>query len=83
MDFTPDTINQTLLTLVSNQTAFLRSFECLPPMWVFDKAPFEGMDEALKAEIIAEAEEEAKKTLYHDGSWYIDYVRIRFRAVKY
>jgi len=53
--------------------------------WVnmFDKAPFEGMDEALKDEIIAEAEAESKEKLYHDGSWYIDYVRIRFRAVKY
>ena len=53
--------------------------------WVnmFDKAPFEGMDEALKDEIIEEAEAESKEKLYHDGSWYIDYVRIRFRAVKY
>ena len=31
--------------------------------WVnmFDKAPFEGMDEALKDEIIEEAEAESKK----------------------
>ena len=50
---------------------------------MFDKAPFEGMDEGLKSEIIEEAEAETKEKLYHDGSWYIDYVRIRFRAVKY
>lgn len=49
---------------------------------MFDKAPFEGMDEALKDEIIAEAEAESKEKLYHDGSWYIDYVRIRFRSRK-
>ena len=33
--------------------------------------------------LIEEAEAESKEKLYHDGSWYIDYVRIRFRAVKY
>ena len=42
--------------------------------WVnmFDKAPFEGMDEALKDEIVAEAEAESKEKLYHDGSWYFE-----------
>ena len=44
---------------------------------------YPGYDEALKDQMIAEAEAESKEKLYHDGSWYIDYVRIRFRAVKY
>lgn len=52
--------------------------------WIrmFNKAPFEGMEEGLKNEIIDEAKNQVRPVLYHDGSWYIDYVRIRFRAVK-
>ena len=52
--------------------------------WIrmFDKAPFEGMDEALKEEIIAEAKEELYPVLRKDGRWFVDYTRIRFRARK-
>lgn len=52
--------------------------------WIrmFDKAPFEGVDEVLKEQIIREAEKMLRPVLYHDGCWYIDYVRIRIKAVK-
>ncbi len=52
--------------------------------WInmFVKVPFEGISAQLKDEIIWDAEAETKEALYHDGKWYIDYIRIRFRAVK-
>lgn len=52
--------------------------------WIrmFVKKPFEGMDEGLQAEICREAAERLKPTLYRDGTWYCDYVRLRCRAVK-
>ncbi len=52
--------------------------------WIhmFVKAPFDAMNAALQAEI----EQETKQLLYHklcqNGTWYIDYVRIRLRARK-
>lgn len=52
--------------------------------WIrmFDKAPFAGLTEALQEEIIREAEDALRPVLYHDGRWYVDYVRIRIKAVK-
>lgn len=52
--------------------------------WIemFVKKPFEGMSEAEKEEIVKEAEEQLRSVLCPDGTWFIDYVRIRFRAVK-
>lgn len=52
--------------------------------WIrmFDKAPFEGVEESLRESIIREAEEVLRPVLYRDGRWYIDYVRIRIKAVK-
>ena len=52
--------------------------------WInmFVTAPFKGISESQKEEIIQEAEKETREKLYRDGKWYIDYVRIRFRAVK-
>lgn len=53
--------------------------------WInmFVKTPFENMAEETKTEIIAETRELlAPKLLLEDGSWYIDYVRIRIRARK-
>lgn len=49
---------------------------------MFVKTPFEGISAQLKDEIIRDAENETREVLYYDGKWYIDYVRIRFRAVK-
>ena len=53
--------------------------------WIgmFVTAPFEGMDDALREAIVAEAESELRGTLQRaNGTWVIDYVRIRLRAVK-
>jgi len=52
--------------------------------WIrmFDKYPFEGIDDKTKDEIIAECEDATKPMLYEDGKWHVDYVRIRFRAEK-
>ena len=49
--------------------------------WIkmFVKTPFEGMDSALADEIINEANDILRPALFHDGRWYIDYVRIRIR----
>lgn len=52
--------------------------------WInmFDKAPFEGVEASVKAEILAEARELLRDKLYVDGKWIIDYVRIRMKARK-
>ena len=53
--------------------------------WIgmFVTAPFEGMDASLRGAIIAEAEDALRDTLQRkDGTWVIDYVRIRLRAVR-
>lgn len=52
--------------------------------WIrmFDVAPFEGIPADEAGEIIAEAQRRLERTLCHDGTWYIDYVRIRMRARK-
>lgn len=52
--------------------------------WIemFVRKPFEGMDEKIKSEVICEAVERLRDKLYIDGKWIVDYVRIRFRAVK-
>lgn len=52
--------------------------------WIrmFVKKPFEGMEEALKEEILSDTVSGLKKQLYLNGSWIVDYVRIQFRAVR-
>lgn len=52
--------------------------------WIrmFVKAPFEGVGQAVSEEIIQSAVSELEGTLYHDGNWYADYVRLRCRAIK-
>lgn len=52
--------------------------------WInmFVKRPFEGISPDVKAEIISETKQRLEDCLFVDGSWYIDYVRIRVRAVK-
>lgn len=52
--------------------------------WIhmFVKEPFRGIEEAVKEEIIADAVEKLRPELYHDGAWFVDYVRIRIRARK-
>ena len=52
--------------------------------WIrmFIKKPFEGMDETTKEEILDEVEEMLESKLYKNGKWFIDYVRIRVKAMK-
>lgn len=52
--------------------------------WIrmFVKKPFEGMEEALKEEIISDTVSRLRDRLCQDGRWIIDYVRIQFRAVR-
>ena len=53
--------------------------------WIdmFVRAPFAGMDAALREAIIADAMEQTRGELLRpDGTWIVDYVRIRLRAVK-
>lgn len=54
--------------------------------WIemFIKDPFEGVSsEADKRAIIDEAVALLKTELYHDQTWYADYVRLRMKAVSY
>ena len=50
--------------------------------WIrmFLKAPFAGMAGEEKEAIIRETVEDLRPVLYRDGSWIVDYVRLRFRA---
>ena len=52
--------------------------------WIemFVTLPFKGLDKGLGDEIIEEAVEDLKSSLYEDGVWYADYVRIRLKAKK-
>ncbi len=52
--------------------------------WVrmFDRLPFRSVGEAEEAEILGEAEEALRGTLFSEGSWHVDYVRIRLKAIK-
>lgn len=52
--------------------------------WInmFDKAPFDRVNEKLADEIKKEAQENLKPVLYEDGRWFVDYVRLRFKGVK-
>lgn len=52
--------------------------------WIrtFVKKPFEGTCESRKEEIVSDAVSGLRDRLYRDGCWIVDYVRIRFRAVR-
>lgn len=52
--------------------------------WIdmFIKKPFENIDPDTKSRIIADAESALQPVLLRDGTWFIDYVRIRIKAVK-
>lgn len=49
---------------------------------MFDKLPFRGVDANTESEILSEAEQALSGILLNDGIWYIDYVRIRLKAIK-
>ena len=52
--------------------------------WIntFLKEPFTGIDGETKEDILREADLRLRPVLYKDGQWFIDYVRIRVKAVK-
>lgn len=52
--------------------------------WIkmFDKVPFRGMDTDMQDAIISEAEQNLLDILFHDEAWFVDYVRIRIKAIK-
>lgn len=52
--------------------------------WInmFNKLPFDELDDRLSGEIKSEAVAELEKTMREDGVWFADYVRIRIRAVR-
>lgn len=52
--------------------------------WIrmFITAPFEGISEEMAEVILSQTVKELESTLYHDGKWYVDYVRLRFKAKK-
>lgn len=52
--------------------------------WIrmFVKKPFEGLEKTLSDEIILETVQRLRPHLLVNGKWYVDYVRIRMRAVK-
>ena len=52
--------------------------------WIrmFIQTPFTGMSSAEERAILTEASEEARPLLYENGIWYVDYVRIRMKAIR-
>lgn len=52
--------------------------------WVrmFDKQAFRTVDANTENEILSDAEQALCADLFNNGSWYIDYVRIRLKAIK-
>ena len=52
--------------------------------WIrmFVTLPFEGHSDRQRAEIIREAVEDCRPSLFANGKWYVDYVRIRIKAIR-
>lgn len=52
--------------------------------WIeqFLKTPLALLPETERAELLREAEARTRGTLFRDGRWFVDYVRIRVRAVR-
>ncbi len=52
--------------------------------WInmFNLTPFEGIAEDVKDDIIKEATAKLKDSLYKNGRWHADYVRIRIKAIR-
>lgn len=52
--------------------------------WIrmFDTAPFADLPRPEADALIAEAVEALRPVLFHDGAWYVDYVRIRFQCTR-
>lgn len=52
--------------------------------WIemFIGSAFEGIDNTIKKKIITQAVELCRPELYVNGKWYVDYVRLRMKAIK-
>ena len=52
--------------------------------WIrmFVTLPFEGLSDSRRAEIIREAVEACRPSLFVNGKWHVDYVRIRIKAIR-
>lgn len=52
--------------------------------WIrmFVRRPFDGMDSAEAEEIVSEAVAELRPTMLRGGTWFVDYTRLRMRAVR-
>jgi hypothetical protein len=52
--------------------------------WIrmFVTKPFIGIDQQEKNQMIEECVESLRKDMYHHGTWYADYVRLRMKAIK-
>lgn len=52
--------------------------------WIrmFNILPFQGLEKVVQEQIIQCAVDELRPTLFKEGNWYADYVRIRIKAVK-
>lgn len=52
--------------------------------WIrmFVKKPFESLDSETQNDIIRETVDMLKPVLFKNGQWFVDYVRIRFKAMK-
>lgn len=52
--------------------------------WIrmFVKTPFAAVEDAEREEVISQSVERLKGSLYREGRWYADYVRIRMKAVR-
>lgn len=52
--------------------------------WIkmFIKSPFDGLVKGEREDILNQAEERLRPLICRDGVWYIDYVRIRVKAIK-
>lgn len=49
---------------------------------MFVRRPFDGMDSAEAGGIVSEAVAELRPTMLRDGTWFVDYTRLRMRAVR-
>lgn len=73
------------------QVSFVERFERPTPLptslgdWIdtFGNGVLAGLDASVRSEIKADAEAAAAPMLRrHDGTWFLDYVRLRFAATK-
>lgn len=82
----------TMLEAAGFKVVFAALFDRFTPLvgesgltdWIalFQPNSFEGMSEQEKDTLIQEAVESTRTELYVDGTWHVDYVRLRMKALK-